>query len=338
MIYDRGMMIWVSDLDDYIDVDAINRANQSEAEQDQLDHELEEIGDLQLLAGKKTSARQLNLRGVSPSDWRHAVHKAQMTIGTETLGGLGQAGARWESLESRFVRSMLDLGRSYAVARYARWEHLDYPSAVTATLPLGIRALINQFLSFEGISRSPEVDDQITSAFSEAEGAGMTAYRRTGLVQAALHRIADWTPGHSGGAALDRDRTRTLLALARLHFAIVELRVSSLQELRDLLATYAAERASARSDQSRLTSNGRTIRAWRLRHVRPLLDLYPYAVRHGLARAVASLPTNTRTEESAFLSGAGGAFDRKAIVNELALAQCGILRMRKASRDTSRSK
>jgi hypothetical protein len=155
MTYDSAMMIWVSDLDDYIDVDAINRANQEEAEQDQLDHELEEIGDLQLLPGRRTSARQLNWKGVSPSDWRHAVHKAEMTIGTESFGGFGQTGICAKSPESRFVRLMFDLGRSYAVARYARWERLDYPSAVTATLPHGMRALINQFLSFEAASRSP---------------------------------------------------------------------------------------------------------------------------------------------------------------------------------------
>ncbi|MFN3725264.1 MAG: hypothetical protein ACK4SZ_03050 [Allosphingosinicella sp.] len=337
VIYDSGMMIWVSDLDGYINIDAIERANKREEERDQLDHELHEIGDLQLLAGKKTSARQLNWNGVSPSDWRYAVHKAEMMFGTDSVDGPAQAGAHFESLESRFVRSMVDLGRSYAVARYARWEHLDFPSAVTATLPLGIRALINQFLSFEGALRSADSDNQIGNTLSKVEGARITAYGRTRLVQAALHRIADCTAGHPGGAAFNRHRTRAILALTRLHFSILELRLSSLQELRELLAMYAAERTAALSDQRRLTSNGRTIRAWRLRHVRPLLDLYPYAVRHGLERALASLPIAARPDGSAFPSGKGGAFSREALVNELALAQCGILQMRRAGRDGTKA-
>jgi hypothetical protein len=92
------------------------------------------------------------------------------------------------------------------------------------------------------------------------------------------------------------------------------------QGLRDLIAGYNADRDTLRSDVSRLTSNGRTISAWRLRHVRPLLDFYPYAIRHGLDRAVADVE-----------------FNRGAIVNELALAHCGVLRMRRGERKGTRS-
>jgi hypothetical protein len=331
------MKVWVGDLDAYIDIDGINRVNQREAEEDRLEYELDEIGDLPLLAGKAISARHLNYKGILPSDWRHAVHQAEITIGTAPAGVLLHTGSGRESPEARFLRAMLDLGRPYAVARYARWERLDYPSAVTATLSHGIRALVNQFLVAEAISRSRSSDERIRGVLGHCEQSGIIAYRRTGLLQAAIHRIADETPGHPGGAALDRGRTRTMLALARLHFSIVELRAATVGNLHALLTRYDVEREAARSEQTRMTSSGRIIRAWRLRHVRPLLDLYPYAVRHGLARAVANLPVDDRAEESAILSGTGGVVSRTALVNELALARCGILRMRRAGRDRTRS-
>lgn len=331
------MKVWVGDLDAYIDIDAINRANQREAEEERLEHELDEIGDLPLLVGKATSARHLNWKGISPSDWRHAVHQAEMTISTAPSGGLLHTSSGGESPEGRFLRAMLDLGRSYAVARYARWERVDYPSAITATLSHGIRALVNQFLVAEGIPRSQRSDEQIRSALGNCKQSGIIAYRRAGMLQAAIHRIADETPGHPGGATLDRGRTRTVLALARLHFSVVELRAATVSDLHALLARYDVEREAARSDQTRTMSSGRTIRAWRLRHVRPLLDLYPYAIRHSLARAVANLPAGDQAVESPILSGTGGVFSRTALVNELALAHCGILRMRRAGRDRTRS-
>ena len=337
MSNDSGMRVWVSDLDGYVDISSINSANQQEAEQEQLEHELDDIGDLPLLAGKAISAHQLNSKGISPSDWRHAVHQAEMAIGTAPAGDLPHTGSGRESPEGHFLRAMLDLGRSYAVARYAHWERVDYPSAITATLSHGIRALVNQFLVAEAIPRLRHTDERIRGVLGHCEQSGIVAYRRTGLLQAAIHQIADETPGHPGGAALDRGRTRTMLALARLHFSVVELRAATVGDIHALLTRYDVEREAARADQPRIMSSGRTIRAWRLRHVRPLLDLYPYAIRHGLTRAVANLPAGDRAEESPILSGAGGGFSRTALVNELALAHCGILRMRRAGRDRTRS-
>lgn len=321
MSNDIGLSVWVGDLDDYISIDAISAANEREAKEAALELELDEIGDLPLLAGRTTSARQLNRKEITPSDWRHAKHLAEMAIGAEPAGLLNHQMLGRESIESRFLRAMLALGRTYAVARYARWERLDYPSAITATLPHGIRALINQFLAAEGIARTASSDETIRSALSEDAIRGITAYRRTGVLQASLHAIADEFPGHPGGQVLDRKRARTILSLARLYFCVVELQHPSIEGLRDLAARYAADRDALGGAEDRLTPNGRTIRSWRLRHIRPLLDFYPYAVRHGLSRAAAD------TE-----------FSRVAIVNELALAHCGLQRMRRAGRNRTRSR
>lgn len=138
MSNDSGMSIWVSDIDGYINIDAINRANDEELALEQLASELSDIGDIQLLAGKSTSADELYRKKILPSEWHHALHLAGMAIRCEIQYGTETA----QSAEAQFVRGMLDLGRQYAIARYARFENLDYQSALTATLPHGIRALV----------------------------------------------------------------------------------------------------------------------------------------------------------------------------------------------------
>lgn len=308
MSNDSNSSVWVSDLDGYISIDAICADYEREAEENALQRELDEIGDLPLLAGKATSARQLNHKEITPSDWRHAVHQAEMAIGSEEIA------------ELRFIRSMLDLGRSYAVARYARREHLDYPSAITATLPYGIRALLNQFLAAEQISRSSCTDEQFRLALNTNDVHEVTAYQRTGALQATLYSIADVPLERPLGPAFHRNRTRAILSLVRLYFSVIELRLSSLQELRSLMIAYATLRNSPEVTKDRLTSNGKNIRGWRLRHMRSLLDLYPYSIRHGLMRAMKSSDLT-----------------REAIVNELALAHCEIQRMRRAGRNRTRS-
>lgn len=321
MSNDSGLSVWVGDLDRYLDIEAISAANEREAELAALELEFDEIGELRLLADKSTSARQLNYKDITPSDWRHAVHQAEMAIGSEPETIIGHSPQGRDGAEEHFIRNMLRLGHSYAVVRYAQWERLDYPSAITATLPHGIRALINQFLAAEAIPRSTGTEERIRSVLTYGQANAMTAYRRAGVLQAALHDIADETVAHPGGEALDRERTRAILALARLHFSARELRLSSVTELRELAEAYTADRETLGATRKAPTSNRRSIRNWRLRHIRSLLDFYPYSIRHSLARAA-------RSDQ----------FDRVAVVNELALAHCGILRMRRAGRNHTRSR
>ena len=303
---------WYRYMDPRFDID-FDHANERAAEREFSELELDEIGDLELLAGKAISARQLYNNMIAPSEWRHALHQSEMTICFSSPKLLQDEGEGTDSLVTRFVKGMLDLGRPYAIARYARWERLDYSSALTATLPHGIRALVNLLLASEAITRSRDADASIRAVLGPSGMGGMTAYRRTGLLQAALHRIADDAPTHPGGIKLDRNRMRAILALARLHFSTIELRLTSIEELRSLLSTYEAERAIAKRNDARITTNGQLIRSWRLRHVQPLLNLYPYSIRNGLKRALEHGIAN---------------FDHAVLVNELALAHCGIFRMR----------
>lgn len=328
MSNDDGLRIWVSDIDDYIDLDAIQAENDQEAKDAALERELCEIGEIALLAGKAISAWHLHEKGISPSDWRHAMHQARMTIGpaaTGTFTDTSQISSDAQvNVGERCIRAMLDLGRSYAIARYARFECLDYSSAITATLPHGIRALLHHFLATERIQRSSVVNERLRLALTAKKGDSMTAYRRTAILQTVLHNIADESPNHKGGLALDRDRTRVILALARLYFSALELRASTQQDLATLISLYNADRETLGHSRSRLTRNGRSIERWRLRHIRSLLDFYPYSIRHGLMRIITSKEAEKEAEAEAF-------------VNELALAHCSILRMRLAGRNRNSS-
>jgi hypothetical protein len=288
-----GSSAWVGDLDCCISIgvgdyyDDYDQDNVRSTQPELLKIEHDEIGELQLLAGKAISALQLYEKRISTAEWRHALHQSEMTIGSTSSNLLQNAGEHTDTPLIRFVKGMLNLGRPYAIARYAHWEHLDYPSALTATLPHGISALVNQLLASECIARTREVEASIRTVLDPRKKGDMTAYRRTGLLQAALHRIADDTPAHPGGTELNRNRMRAMLALARLYFSTVELRLASIEELRSLLSTYEVDRAIALRDDARITTNGRLIRAWSLRHIQPLLNLYPYSIRHGLKRALA---------------------------------------------------
>lgn len=318
MSQSNGTRVWVSDLDRWVgtNFDITNEDDQEplECELDPLEQfESNKIGGLQLLAGSFISEGQLSQESISYSEWRHALHQSEMIIGFRSSNVYPHADNCIDNPINRFLKGMLDIGRRYAVARYARREKLDFPSALTATLPHGIRALINQLLASEGIARNSEVEAIIRSVLKPPENGDMIAYRRSGMLQMALHKIANETSNHPGGAKLDRSRMRDILSLARLYFSTVELRLISIENLRLLFNNYEIERKIARRQSLRITTNGRYINSWSLRHIHPLVNYYPYSVRHGLERAL-----NHRLPY----------FDRTALVNELALAHCGILRMR----------
>lgn len=318
MSNDTGMRFWVSDIDGYVDIDAINCDNQAEADAALLEDELNCIGEIPLLAAKSTSARILHRKGVSPSEWRWSLHQAEHALHNNQ---------QWRDLERPFVQELIALGQSYAISRYAKWERLPYSSALTATFPLGLKALINQFLIGEGITRTSLMSDCLQTALKSAEQHSGIAYVRTGILQAAIHQIADQAPSHLGHQVLDREGMRVTLSLARLHFSVSEMKVTSLRQLQSLADMYTTERTALQQSSARPeVINGRPIRFWGLRHMRPLMDLYPFCIRHGVSRgmhhhsAVAEEP------------------DRSIAVNELALANSGILRMRRAGRDRTRSK
>lgn len=311
MSNDNDDRIWVKDIDGYVYPDMIARENERQCEEEDRQAEFDEVGEISLFNGKAISPDFLNGRGINLYEWRWAIHQAENALRHPTSG---------QHLERTLVRSLVSLGRSYAIARYAKWEQVPYPSAQTASLPLGIKALLSQYLIGQGIRSPQRFNDRVRAAFHAATGlTDVTAYRRTTTVQLLIHEIAQESNDRGGAETLDREATRAMLSLARLHFSVSEINFDSFADMAKLSAIYSREADTKRSgkDEAQRIARG-NIRNWRMRHLRPLTDLFPFAVRKGLERGIDQF-------------GLGRDLSREIAVNELALAHCGVLLMRKSA-------
>ncbi|MDO9179521.1 MAG: hypothetical protein Q7U16_14565 [Agitococcus sp.] len=304
--YGSTEAIWVGDLDGYISINAIDNCNRLEEEKEWRAREFDSIGDISLLSGKSIRLNSMLSKKLEPSEWRWAVHQAEISLSVHASGKV---------LEKELIRALIDLGRAYAVARYARWEKIPHPSALTASLPLGFRALLSQYLSGEGLLAALGSRERIwitLKAASKAES--KVAYQRVGQVQALIHGLAYDALGQHGPVSLRRNSTRTILSLARLHYSVEELRLDDFTDVARLFTMYALAR-EADEEGSHI---GRYISNWRLRHLRPLTDLFPYSIRDALDRGVCHVASGVEIQ-------------REIAVNELALAHSGVLLMRKRS-------
>ena len=320
--FDDSLIIWVSDLDNWINVDfSAEHEAETEALEAELDHkaethedELGHIGKISLFAQRSISSQTIQARGINAGEWRWSLHEAEKA--------LGDASDRHE-IERFFVKKLIDMGRSYAVRRYARWEKLPYSSALTATFSHGIRALVYQYIAGEQSLRDLPNRQSVQGALHAAiKAEGLTAYDRTGIIQQALHHNARLVNGAEGHCTLDKIRTKTILSLCRLHFSVRESNLSSLEELQELDRLYNDARTAMDNgmtlDQEIV---GRRIRNWKMRHLHPLIFLFPYSVRNAITRGYYQVCDDPNS------------FDRNGAVNELALAHCGIELMRKRSID-----
>ena len=349
----RGGLIWVRDFDDYYDIDdddnfdeilgndsqttcassVLRRSerlaqpvqsallvfepllsdDEQDAEVQRRDAQLDERGDLRLLSGEATSLLTLFGSAISADEYRWAKHQAEQTLGAAREG---------DALERALLRGLLSLGKTYAINRYATWERVSRPAALIATLPFGFRALLDQYLLGEGLGSEPGQRALIGKTLQQAEdSSGITAYRRAGLVQALIHTMAS-TNSPEGPLGLDREPTRQILALARLRFSVAELEIGSFDEMGSLRKVYQRERAEEQSGTHEFWPvRGRKIRNWRMRHLHSLVFLFPDAVRQALARGI---------KRSALISAPFSVPpDRAIAVNELTIAHCSIILMRR---------
>ncbi len=318
MSYDTDMGIWVSDLDGYIDIDAINSENEREAEQERLDVELDQLGDIALFSGKSVSSRVIYSRGVTPEQWRWTRHRAEAS--------LSQAQTSAE-IETAFLKAILSLGRRYAVARFARQEALSFSSAITATFPHGIRALLYQFMAGEKLLSDNSCRNSIQRTLHHAASSSdRIAYEKTGLVQQTLHVLAIDAGGANAAQQLEKKRMRQILALLRLHFSVNESRVRTVSELNSMNARYEQMRIGTEEETSKdIIISGKKIRNWKMRFLHPLLFYYPYGIRNSLNRLI--LHT---TESDSSLTPI-------VATNELCLADCGMQLMNIAAKEKASS-
>ena len=304
--------------DSYISLSAILRSNAEEERREALERDISAIGEIPLFAGKSMSAWNLNDRGLGPKDWRWALHKAETALG---------AASDWRDVEPNFVKDLISLGRRYAVLRYARWEMLSFSSALTATFPHGIRALLDQFLGANGPLATPANRLAMQSAFKEATvKADLIAYERAGLIRAAFHQIACDKLGPEGHLTFDREGMRAILSLCRLHYSASEIGVHTLRDLHKLDRLYENARSNVTkgSAQAYLVT-GKKIHNWQMRHLHPLTFFYPYSIRNALARGIRDLEQGCASDS------------RSAAANELALARCAIETMRRNAKVTCKS-
>lgn len=275
-----------------------------------------DFGEVALFDSKALETYLLDAKGIYPSQWRWAIYEAEKKLRHSEASQL---------IEHDLVRELVLLGRPYAIARYTKWESVDFPSALTASLPLGLKALLSQYLSGQGLNRKQQFNTAVRDALiSAAAMTGATAYSRTSTVQALIHQIARETSDQGGPGSLDREATRKMLSLARLHFSVAEIDFGSFTEMGRLSGVYTRERESqTRAVSEHQVGAGGNIRNWRLRHLRPLTDLFPFAIRHGLERGIRHMEAN-------------GEVSRDIALNELALAHCGLILMRMNARARTR--
>ena len=212
--------IWVRDLDDYIYLSNLGAdyAREKEEEKRQVElcniqaefdiqAELDNIGEIFLLNNKALSFHLLYERGIDPYEWDWAIRQAERRLRLPLSD---------EKLEQALLRAFLSLGRPYAIARYASWEKVPYLSAQTASLPLGLRALLFQYLSGQNCHLPHQHSNLIRNVLEKAtKTPDITAYNRTGMVQSLIHNIAQETKGRGWVDCLDREATRIMLSLTR---------------------------------------------------------------------------------------------------------------------------
>jgi len=314
MSYDTDMLVWVSDLDEYINIDAISRNNEHEAEEEALEAELERLGDIALFSRKSISSRTIYSRGVGPEQWRWMKHRAETSLSQDNTPA---------EVEADFLNAIMTLARRYAVARYARLEDLSFSSAITATFPHGIRALLYQFMtgeqSLSDISCRNTIQKTLHYAASSSK---LTAYDQVGLVQRSLHELAIDVGGANADQRLNKDGMRRILSLLRLHFSVRECQVQSVSELQEMNLRYKQARIAtegALDAERRVT--GSKIRNWRMRSLHPLTFYFPYCVRNSLSRLISQVAECDISPEP------------NIATNELALIYCGIELMKRSAKE-----
>ena len=319
MSCDNDDGFWVNKCSEWISYASLNRGHREECRAVSLERDIAEIGNIALFAGKFISSERLMIHGINSDGWRWSLHEAEIA--------LGDAAQRHE-IERRFIKKLLDLGKNYAVARYAQWENLSFETALTSVYPYGIRALLYQYISSEKLLRDSHFRPIITRAIKDAlEVEEMVAYDRTSIIQRTLHELANTTMWPGSHLGLDRDNIRTILSLCRLHFTSLECKIDSIAQLRQLSQRYEHARKMIFQGITPVKFlEGRSIPNWKLRHLHSLIYYYPYGIRNCLGRSTKELTDDTT------------AFTRDHAINEIALAHCEIKMMRQKSINRNNTK
>ena len=317
MSYDTDMMVWVGDLDDYVNIDAISQANEQEAAEHALEADLDALGDITLFSNKTISSRKIHSSGVSPEQWRWMLHRAERSLGEVRTN---------EDIEAAFLKATIAAVRRYAVARYANFERLSFSDAITATFPHGIRALLFGYMTGEPTLSGRSCRKEIQRTLHLASITPyLIAYDRAGLVRLRLHELAIDEGGPDAYLELDKGAMRRVLSLLRLYFANHECKVHSVAEFLEIHLRYEAARtAEKRGFDTSQKVTGNRIANWRLRSLQPISFYFPYSVRRTLRRMMDQDKSSERS------------MDRQTAANELALTYSEIELMRELAKNRAK--
>ncbi|UTH47596.1 hypothetical protein KBW81_12860 [Loktanella salsilacus] len=295
-----------------MDIDAIERENDREFNNLETQFELDRAADIKLLNCQAISASSLAVAGIPLNEWRLGIHNAELKL---------SICRDIREVERVYVKDLLDLGRRYAVSRYSKREGLLFSSALTATFPHGIKALLYQFLDNIFFSNKLSNRRKVQVALEQASAADdLPAYYKVGIVRAAIYDIANESLGSLGCLSLDKHLMRSILSLVRLYFSICEVNIQTINELDHVGGLYESARAKVISESSNIQPiSGRFIKNWELRHLHPLTYYYPISIRNSLTRA-------------SIENGASTGADRSIILNEMALVRCELDVMRRVSK------
>jgi len=281
-----------------------------ELEEEELQAELDELGDVHLFSGRSLSLNTIHARGVEPAEWRWTIHRAETMV---------RQSDKPSELENVFLQTVVSLCKGYAVARYARHEGITLASAKTATYDHGIRALLYSFIAGEPLLSHPDCRNVVQKAFYEAlKRDNLVSYQRTGLMRSCFYRLASDSHCEKSGFDLGKNGMKEILSLLRLFFASVECQVKSPLQLSELNKLYASIRGGGNIlPDIGLPKSKKRIRNWDQRSLHPLFFYFPIVARHSLARFEYQ---STFCQEN---------IEREHVVNEIALVICGLHLLRK---------
>lgn len=319
MYDDDDLTFWVGDLDSYVSIVPEEDFEKKILEQELRDSKEEEmkcLGSIPLLSGKCILFSTLQQRGIDLDTWRWAIHDGEKAL--DAPGGNN-------GIEGLFLKKLLEIGRPYAFRRYARREKLHTQTALAATHPNGIRAILNQFIEGSKVIWTKDSKLRILNSFNKAEKDSKSiAYFRTKVIRDAIDletqaiNFANELFLHNNSLAkVDRKAMRILLSLLRLHFMSRESNYRTTLEIYLNHQKYReARRVEIASYPATAKSVKGSIKNWKLRHLHPLDFYFPIVIRHALARCMEHVGEH------------GTPIERELAVNEIALVHCGIYLMR----------
>lgn len=307
--FSRDTLVYVREIDDFVNLSQINRLNEVEERERKLEAEWNSIGEIHLFANNKLSSYALQDNNINPETWRWAQHLAKKSLSCRK----GKT-----NLENKFVRELLVLGRSYALSRYASVENHSRTSTSIASLTHGIRALLHSYIESEStLSTKPTRTELEKTLNKVAQDQLLTGYEKTAIFREAIHNQSQLNGGAGSHLTLNKNSTRRILSLTRLFFLLEETQnINDFLDVSRLQDKYEYSRKMHTSGTPAfLHPNSKAVKNWSSRHRHSIIHYFPFALRGCIARGIKQTQKLNTPIES------------EQAINEMTLMRCSISRI-----------